>query len=169
MSHLIVFCRSLIYNKVFIIFVRDSTPLNMLHDLYESTLTSHFADTASPEHRLQDIILDISSNRLFKAVRISDYTEIKNCPFLKIKIASKGIDAMNISNILNKNPSKVIFLHTFKIRSHHAFPIAILAPLLQKYSVTKEVCSKSTSIVLSRIPFLVPVLAQSFCMLHVAM
>ena len=58
-------------------------PLSMLHDLYESTLTLHFADVAPPEHRLQGIILDISSNRLFKAARVCDYTEKKNRPFLK--------------------------------------------------------------------------------------
>ena len=73
-----------------------SLPLNMLHDLYESTLTLHFADVASPEHRLQGIILDISSNRLFKAVSVCDYTETKNRPFLKIKFANKGIDALNL-------------------------------------------------------------------------
>ena len=142
----------------------------MLHDLYESTLTLHFADAASPEHRLQSIILDISSNSwLFKAVSVCDNTETKNRPFLKIKFANKGIDALNFSNILNQNPSKVIFPHTFKTRSHHAFPIAILAQLLPKFLITKEVCSKSTSIVFPRIPYLVPALAQNFCMLHVAM
>ena len=77
-------------------------PLNMLHDLYESTLTLHFADAAPPEHRLQSIILDISSNRLFKAVSVNDNTETKNSPFLKIKFANKGIDALNFSNILNQ-------------------------------------------------------------------
>ena len=30
-----------------------SLPLNMLHDLYEFTLTLHFADAASPEHRFR--------------------------------------------------------------------------------------------------------------------
>ena len=79
-----------------------SLPLNMLHDLYESTVTLHFTDVASPEHRLQGIILDISSNRVFKAVRVCDYTETKNRPFLKIKFANKGSDALNLSNILNK-------------------------------------------------------------------
>ena len=74
----------------------------MLHDLYESTLTLHFVDAASPEHRLQSIILDISSNRLFKAVSVCDNTETKNRPFLKIKFANKGNDALNLSNILNK-------------------------------------------------------------------
>ena len=52
--------------------------------------------------------------------------------FLKIKFANKGIDALNLSNILNKNPSKVIFSHTFKTRSRHVFPIGILAQLLPK-------------------------------------
>ena len=47
-----------------------SLPLKRLHALYESTLTLHFADVGSPGHRLQGIILDISSNRLFKAVRV---------------------------------------------------------------------------------------------------
>ena len=42
-----------------------SLPLKRLHALYESTLTLHFADVGSPGHRLQGIILDISSNRLF--------------------------------------------------------------------------------------------------------
>ena len=79
-----------------------SLPLNMLHDLYESTLTLHFADAASPEHRLQGIILDISSNRFFKAVRVCDYTDTKNRPFLKLKFANKGIDALNLSNIFNQ-------------------------------------------------------------------
>ena len=74
----------------------------MLHELYESTLTLYFTDVASAEHRLQGIILDISSNRLFKAVRVGEPTETKNWPFLKVKFANKGIDALNLSNLLNK-------------------------------------------------------------------
>ena len=68
----------------------------MLHELYESTLTLHFANVASAEHRLQGIILDISSNRLFKAVRVGGPSETKNRPFLKVKFANKGIDALNL-------------------------------------------------------------------------
>ena len=104
----------------------------MLHDLYESTLTLHFADAASLEHRFQSIIMDISSNRLFKAVSICDNTETKNRPFLKIKFANKGIDALNFSNILNQTSVQRNIPHTFKTRSRHAFPIAILAQLLPK-------------------------------------
>ena len=126
----------------------------MLHDLYEYTLTLHFADAASPEHRLQGIILDISSNRLFKAVRVCDYTETQNRPFLTIKFANKDIDALNLSNILNQKSVQSnikAFPNTFKTRSHHAFSIAILAQLLPKFC------------------YVVPALAQNFCMLHVAM
>ena len=79
-----------------------SLPLKTLHVLYESTLTLHFTDVGSPEHRLQGIILDISSNRLFKAVRVCNSVETKNRPFLKIKFANKGINALNLSNILNQ-------------------------------------------------------------------
>ena len=78
-----------------------SLPLKTLHVLYESTLTLHFTDVGSPEHRLQGIILDISSNRLFKVVRVCDSIKTKNRPFLKIKFANGGIDALNLSNILN--------------------------------------------------------------------
>ena len=46
--------------------------------------------------------------------------------------------------------------------------IAIEVRLLQKLSTTKQVCSKSTSKVFLRIPYLVPALALSFFMLHVA-
>ena len=101
---------SCVVSKIYCYKLRDrwaklvlfSLPLNMLYDLYESTLTLHFADVASPQHRLQSIDLDISSNRLFKAVRVCDNTKTKNRPFLKIKFANKGIDVFNLSNILNQ-------------------------------------------------------------------
>ena len=74
----------------------------MPHELYEYTLTLHFTDIASAEHRFQGIILDISSNRLFKAVRVGEPTETRNHPFLKVTFANKGIDALNLRNMLNQ-------------------------------------------------------------------
>ena len=71
----------------------------MLYDLYESPLTLQFLDVGSPENRLQGIILDISSNRLIKTVEVSDSTETKSRPVLKIMCANKGIDALNLNNI----------------------------------------------------------------------
>ena len=79
-----------------------SLPLKRLHALYESTLTLHFTNVGSPGHRLQGIIFDISPNRLFKAVRVSTPTETRNRPFLNVKFVNKGIDALNVSIILNQ-------------------------------------------------------------------
>ena len=79
-----------------------SLPLKRLHALYESTLTLHFTVVRSPGHRLHGIISDISSNRFIKAVGVSEPTETRNRPFLNVKFANKGIDALNFSNILNR-------------------------------------------------------------------
>ena len=79
-----------------------SLPLKRLHTLYESTLPLYFTDVGSPGHRLHGIILDISSNRISKALRVDEPTETRNHPFLNVKFANKGIDALNVSNILNQ-------------------------------------------------------------------
>ena len=143
-----------------------SLPLNMLHDLFESTLTLHFSDASSLEHRLQGSLylnLDISSNRLF-FLKLPGYVisrRQKNRQLLKIKFANKGIDVLNLRNIMNQKSVQSNITKTFKTRSRHAFPIAILAQLLPKILITKGVCSKSTSIVFPRIHYLVHALAQS--------
>ena len=67
-----------------------SLSLKRLHALYESTLTLHFADVGSYGHRLQGIILDISSNRLFKAVRVGKPTETRTRTFLNVKFDKKS-------------------------------------------------------------------------------
>ena len=53
----------------------------MLHDLYGSTLTLHFPDIGSTEYQFKDMILDISSNKIFKAVRVGERTETRNYSF----------------------------------------------------------------------------------------
>ena len=109
-----------------------SLPLKMLHELYESTLTLHFADVASAEHRLQGIILDISSNRLFKAVRVGEPSETRNRPFLKVKFANKGIDALNLSNMLNQKSVQSKIPQYFQYKE---------SPCIS-YSYTRSVASK---------------------------
>ena len=39
---------------------------------------------------------------LFKAVRVGEPTETRNHPFLNVKFVNEGIDALNVSNILNQ-------------------------------------------------------------------
>ena len=77
-------------------------------------------------------VMDISSNRLFKAVRVCDYTETKNRPFLEIKFAKKGIDALNLSNILNKKSVQSYIPPYFQNKKSSCI----------SYSYTRSVASK---------------------------
>ena len=70
--------------------------------------------------------------------------------------ANKGSDALNLCNSLNKKSVQSNIHHTFKIRSRHAFPKAILSQLLPTFLIRKEVCINLTSIVFPIIPYLAP-------------
>ena len=142
-----------------------SLPLKRLHALYESTLTLHFADVGPPEHRLQGIILDISSNRLFIAVRVDEPTETRNRPS---NSPIKALTLWMLATFWTRSPSKIKSLRTFNTRSRHAFPIALLVLLLPKSSITKQVYSNLTFKVFLMIPHLATARIQNFFTLHVA-
>ena len=108
----------------------------MLFDLYASTLTLQLTDVASAEHRRQGIIFYIFSNRLFKAIRVGAPTETRHRPFLKVKFADKGIDALNLSNMLD--------LHMFYMLRPVFFPNLSLffrTMLFKHLSVLSRFCS----------------------------
>ena len=88
-------------------------------------------DTRSQEYRLVSIITDIASYRLFRPVRPTPYTD-DNRHFMKLRFINKGIDAVNVSNILhNKNVRSTIPPY-FKNQS---------VPVLS-YKYTKTISSK---------------------------
>ena len=70
-------------------------------DLRDFGLDKGGVDLFSPKYRLSSIICDVASFRLFKPVR-SEPLHDNNKKFLYIPFANKGIDAINISNILNR-------------------------------------------------------------------
>ncbi|KAK3103876.1 hypothetical protein FSP39_022583 [Pinctada imbricata] len=78
-----------------------SVPLRKLHEIYDYTKDLAYTDTRSPEYRLQGVILDISTFRLFQAVRSDKSEEKTNRPFIKVRFANKGIDNLNLGQILN--------------------------------------------------------------------
>ena len=85
-----------------------SLPLPSLNKLYNKCLQSSFLDQSSREYKLNSIILDIANCRLFKPVN-SSLSKDSPDRFLHLKFANKGIDAININNILhNKNVRKTI-------------------------------------------------------------
>ena len=73
-----------------------SVPLRKLHEIYEYTKDLTFTNTRSPESRLQGVIMDISTFRLFQAVRSDKSEEKTNRPFIKVRFANKDIDFDNI-------------------------------------------------------------------------
>ena len=85
-----------------------SIPLPSLNKLYKECLQSSFLDPLSREYKLNCIILDIGNCRLFKPVNSSLSNDTPD-RFSHLKFANKGIDAINIYNILhNKHVRKTI-------------------------------------------------------------
>ena len=79
-----------------------SVPLKLLNSLLEKTKEHPNLDSSTPEYRLGSVIMDIAHHRLFKPARFTEENAAKTIRlFLKLQYANKGIDAVNISNILN--------------------------------------------------------------------
>ena len=83
-----------------------SMSLPQLSSLQEITLESINTDFSSAEYRVNSITLDISHYRLFKPVERlfkpveSDVPVEKPKRFMKIKFLHKGIDAINLPQLL---------------------------------------------------------------------
>ena len=73
-------------------------------------------DLFSPKYRLSSIICDVASFRLFKPVGSEPLLD-NNSKFLHIPLASKGIDASNISNVLNRKEVVIKIPPYFKNQS----------------------------------------------------
>ena len=73
--------------------------LPQLSSLQEIALESTNTDFSSAECRVTSIILDISHYRLFKPVK-SDVPAEKPKHFMKVKFLHKGIDAINLPQLL---------------------------------------------------------------------
>ena len=99
------------------------------------------------------LVLDIATYRLFRPVR-SDSTENPNRNFMKIEFRNKGLDAINISNILNYKDVKAAIPPYFKNQN----------PLLISYSYTTPIATKIFNYkdVLPR-TLLITTLSSKFC------
>ena len=76
-----------------------SVSLPQLSSLQEIALESTNTDFSSAEYRVTSIILDIPHHRLFKPVK-SDVPAENPKHFMKIKFLPKGIDAINLPQLL---------------------------------------------------------------------
>ena len=108
-----------------------SLPVNYLNDLRDFGLDKGGVDPFSPKYRLSSIIWNVASFRLFKPVQ-SEPLHDNNRKFLHIPFANKGIDAINISNILNR---KEVVKEIPPYFTNHSVPIV-------SYSYTNSIGRK---------------------------
>ena len=95
----------------------------------------------SPEYKLVAIILDVAKFRLYKPVQIVSPEETPTRDFLNLDFRNKGLDAVNISNILNhKKVTSTIPAYLKKTRAHLSSLTAVRLPLHLKFSITKTCC-----------------------------
>ena len=90
-----------------------SMSLPQLSSLQEIALESTNTEFSSAEYRVTSIILDISHYRLFKPVK-SDVPAEKPKYFMKIKFLHKGIDAINLPQLLRSQSVMDKILAYFK-------------------------------------------------------
>ena len=69
--------------------------------MYNKCLDSTYFGQSSNEYKLNSIILDIANCRIFQPVK-PNFSNVSTDKFLKLEFANKGIDALNIGNILNQ-------------------------------------------------------------------
>ena len=77
-----------------------SLPVTFLKKLRDYGLDQGGVNPMSSQYRLSSIICDVTDFRLFKPVR-SEELHNSNRKFLHVPFKNKGIDAINLSNILN--------------------------------------------------------------------
>ena len=71
-----------------------------LHSLYKSCLANPCTDIHSSLYRLIAIVLDIGKHRLFRPVETRESSNDTRS-FLPLRFANKGLDAINLGNILH--------------------------------------------------------------------
>jgi hypothetical protein len=80
-------------------------PLSNLHALYNSCLVNNATNPNSNEYKRIAIVLDISGHRFVKPVGTKQ-DEIEKRSFLKLSFANKGLDGINLGNILHHKSVK---------------------------------------------------------------
>jgi hypothetical protein len=75
-------------------------------------------DSSTPEYRFVCMIMDVAYHRLFGPSRIIDECELKKPrKFLHLKFDNKGIDAVNINNLINHKNVQSCIPPYFKMKS----------------------------------------------------
>ena len=115
-----------------------SLPLLKLHAFYNLCLVSHVTNPNSNEYKFSSIVLDVAGHRLFKPVCIKK-DEIDKRSFLKLSFANKGVDGINLGNILHHKSVKSKIPPYFKDQSVPIISYAYSIPITTKIFIHKHV------------------------------
>ena len=137
-----------------------SIPLPSLNKLYKECLQSSFLDPSSREYKLNSIILDIANCRLFKPVNSSLSNDTPD-RFLHLKFANKGIDAININNILHDKHVRKSIPPYFKYQANPKIFILIHVSLHPNCSIINNVYKTGASLIMGMIVLLVLALRRN--------
>ena len=115
-----------------------SLPLLKLHAFYNLCLVSHVTNPNSNEYKFSSIVLDVAGHRLSKPVCIKK-DEIDKRSFLKLSFANKGVDGINLGNILHHKSVKSKIPPYFKDQSVPIISYAYSIPIATKIFIHKHV------------------------------
>jgi hypothetical protein len=110
-----------------------SLPISKLHALYNSCLENHVTIPNSNEYNLTSIVLDIAGHILFNPVGIAK-DEIHKHFVLKLSCANKGLDGINLGNILHHKSVKSKIPSYFKDQSVPIISYALYLTYNNKHS-----------------------------------
>jgi hypothetical protein len=115
-----------------------SLPLSKLHALNNSYLVNNVTNPNSNEYKLTAMVLDIAGHRFFKPIGIQK-DEIDKHYFLKLLFANKGLDGINLGNILHHKSVKSKIPPYFEEQSVRIISHAYTRPIPSKLFNYKHV------------------------------
>lgn len=115
-----------------------SLPLSELHAMYNWCLVNNVTNPNSNEYKFTAIVLDIAGHRLFNPLGIKK-VEIDKRSFLKLSFANKGLDGINLGNILHHSTVNLKIPPYFKNESVPIILYVYTRPIVSKMFNYKHV------------------------------
>ena len=112
-------------------------PVNKLCSLQREVVDTKTHVPNSPEYKLVAIILDVAKFKLYKPVQTVSPEETPTRDFLKLDLRNKGLDAVNICNILNHKKVTSAISAYFKNQSPPIIFYSYSSPIAPRISITK--------------------------------
>ena len=138
-------------------------PVTKLRSLQKEVVDTKTYVPNSPEFKLVAIILDVAKFRLYRPVQTVSPEETPTCDFLKLDYRNKGLNVVNISNILNHNNVTSTIPAYFKNQSPPIISYSHSCPIAPKIFNYKNVLQGLNTENITRNPSACSCKASEFC------